>query len=63
MYACHCTVSAFDGVSTIKSRPTVIIHSEDEQISINEAKEHFIKQYENWGCSSISVIVNLIRKC
>jgi hypothetical protein len=61
-FICHCTVNAFDGVTTISARPTEFVEAQCEQEAIQKAKEQLGKTYEGYGCSVNWISVALVRK-
>ena len=62
-FICHCTIHVYDGVSTLVSRPTIIIEAEDIEMAMYNVKENLqIKYSKRTDCGLSSVCFDLVKK-
>lgn len=61
-YICHCTVHAFDGVSTLTSRPTVIVEANGTRDAMGKAEKLLKDEYKKSKCEVNSVGFAIVKK-
>lgn len=61
-YICHCTVHAFDGISTLTSRPTVIVNANSISEAMNKAERDLKEEYRRAKCDVNSVGFAIVKK-
>ncbi|WP_214630018.1 hypothetical protein [Paenibacillus agaridevorans] len=62
-FACHCTVHLYDGISTLVSRPTIVVEAENAKEAMNKVKKDLEEQYaKRTDCGLSSVTFALINK-